>query len=169
MDFRRWLVVALCFCVFSGCKTCQSVYDYCGPMPDEGGDFLYRKNSVLGGDPTMKRMGDVPPEAPAEEEETGPQPTPADEEPRPDMEMEGDRPTMAPDESADERVYDELEEVADDESDRDLDGESESDLDDSDSDDGEVAGSEPSASGLDWHAPQKKSPPPIRQVQFREE
>jgi hypothetical protein len=35
----------------AGCRQCQSCYDYCGPLPEEPCDFLYRKNSILyGGD-----------------------------------------------------------------------------------------------------------------------
>ena len=183
MGFRRWLVVGVCFCVFSGCKACQSVYDYCGPMPDEGGDFLYRKNSVLGGDPAMKRMDDkAPDEQGGETDETGPEPTPAppaDEEQGPDMEMEGDRPTLAPDGAADTRGYDDLEGLADDDSDQDLGGEPErgldnGDLSNNDFDDEEVAraqrgASKAPASTVEWHAPLKKGRSPIRQVQFRDE
>jgi hypothetical protein len=152
-------------------------------MPDEGGDFLYRKNSVLGGDPAMKRMDDkAPDEQGGETDETGPEPTPAppaDEEQGPDMEMEGDRPTLAPDGAADTRGYDGLEGLADDESDQDLGGEPErgldnSDLSNSDFDDEEVAraqrgASKAPASTVEWHAPLKKGRSPIRQVQFRDE
>jgi hypothetical protein len=36
----------------AGCRQCQSCNDYCGPLPDEPCDFMYRKNSILsdGGD-----------------------------------------------------------------------------------------------------------------------
>lgn len=78
MHRRRWLIVGLCFCIFTGCVACQSNYDYCGPMPDEGGDFMYRKNSVLGGDPAMKRIDQEGEQASGEAtDETGPEPTPA--------------------------------------------------------------------------------------------
>ncbi len=173
MDFRRWLVVGICFCIFSGCKACQSVYDYCGPMPDQGGDFLYRKNSVLGGDPAMKRVDDKTPDEQAQQtEETGPEPTPApspDEEPRPGTEMEGDRPTLDSDEAADERVYDELEDMADDGSDRDGLGREPAEEPESDLDDDEVAGGHSEPSTVEWHAPMKKARSPIRQVNFRGE
>ncbi|HWB12853.1 MAG TPA: hypothetical protein VG826_26745 [Pirellulales bacterium] len=179
MGFRRWLVVGLCFCVFCGCKSAQSYYDYCGPMPDEGGDFLYRKNSVLGGDPSMKRADEeAPDEQATPDEETGPEPTPAPpvgEGPGPGVDMDEDLPTIAPetrlDGAADERGDDELEGVADDE----LDPESEDELTESQDDlDDEVAqggngGSKPSASALDWHARGKDRRSPIQQVRFRAE
>jgi hypothetical protein len=31
----------------AGCRQCQSCNDYCGPLPDEPCDFMYRKNSIL--------------------------------------------------------------------------------------------------------------------------
>jgi hypothetical protein len=33
----------------AGCRQCQSCNDYCGPLPDEPCDFMYRKNSILSG------------------------------------------------------------------------------------------------------------------------
>lgn len=33
----------------AGCRQCQNCYDYCGPLPDEPCDFMYRKNSILSG------------------------------------------------------------------------------------------------------------------------
>ena len=175
MDLRRWLLVGLCFCIFSGCKTGQSYYDYCGPMPDEGGDFMYRKNSVLGGDPAMKRIDE---EATGEQgepaDETGPEPTPApppDEEPVPGMDLDGDRPTTAPEtDGAAEEMGDEELELADEEPEPEL-GD---DLGESPNDSGdEVAGdertnSEPSSTTA-WHAPSKNGRSPMRQVRFRAE
>ena len=154
---RRWLIVALCFCVFTGCVSCQGNYDYCGPMPEQGGDFMYRKNSVLGGDPAMKRADEQPAGEPgAATDESGPEPTPApppDEEPRPGLEMDDLSPDsdadLTPD--ADQPGSDEGPQAAD-ESEAEQAG-----------DDGEQV------STLEWHAPSKSDPTAIKQVRFRSE
>lgn len=167
---RQWLIIALCFCAFTGCVSCQSNYDYCGPMPDEGGDFMYRKNSILGGDPSMPRADQSTGEQGEEggETESGPEPTPApapDETPTPGIDIEGDEDLdMAP-ADGDPQAYEELPEDADEEAAMDADeegiipasGESVTD---------EGAGSP--VSTLDWHAPAKKQKEsPIQQVRFR--
>jgi hypothetical protein len=163
MHRRRWLVVGLCFCVFSGCKACQSIYDYCGPMPDQGGDFMYRKNSVLGGDPAMKRIDDEPAAGKlGDEEESGPEPTPAppaDEEPRPGMEMDDESPELSFDTEIDEQADDELD------ADAWEDDEVGDELADSD-----IESTAPPPAALQWHAASsKRNDSSIRQVRFRDE
>jgi hypothetical protein len=87
---HRWrmLFVGLCTFVFTvGCRgACDSHNDYTGPLPYEPSDFLFRKNSILGGDPAMSAriaegLSDTPtnPEAETSGEEAGPEdvPTPA--------------------------------------------------------------------------------------------
>ena len=113
---RRWLIVALCFCAFTGCVTCQSNYDYCGPMPDEGGDFMYRKNSILGGDPS-RPLGDEESDQQSDqngEDENLPEPTPApapDETPAPGLDLDGgmsdEEAGMSPDEESQPQAYEE--------------------------------------------------------------
>lgn len=150
MHRRRWLIVGLCFCVFSGCVACQSNYDYCGPMPDQGGDFMYRKNSVLGGDPAMKRIDDEPKPAEGEAaDETGPEPTPApppDEAPTPGMEMDETTSGSEPNDDAEEESQPQASYEADED---------------------DVESDEDSVSTLQWHAPLKREPAPVQQVRFR--
>ena len=160
MHRRRWLIVGLCFCVFSGCVACQSSYDYCGPMPDQGGDFMYRKNSILGGDPSMPAVdGAAGGEQGDEAEESGPEPTPAplpDEEPMPGMDVDDESsetdPEMAPGES---RPQSYEEEASDEEP-----------LDDEEAVEEEVDAQ--SVSTLQWHAPTgKQKQSSIQQVRFK--
>lgn len=55
-----------------GCRNaCQSHLDYTGPLPAEPSDFLFRKNSILGGDPSKPPLKTGPIE-PAPEEEVPP-------------------------------------------------------------------------------------------------
>ncbi len=55
-----------------GCRnTCQSHLDYTGPTPAEPSDFLYRRNSILGGDPSKPPLTTGPIE-PAPEEDVPP-------------------------------------------------------------------------------------------------
>lgn len=154
MHSRRWWIVGVCFCAFTGCVACQSSYDYCGPMPEEGGDFLYRKNSILGGDPSKPPVGE---EGAAvsegqSDEDIGPEPTPApapDEEPTPGIEFDdsptGPEPEMAPEEGS-------------------------GDADEPQASEDAADGAEQSAATLEWHAPAGKGgTSPIRQVRFRGE
>lgn len=161
---RRWLIVALCFCAFSGCVSCQSNYDYCGPMPDEGGDFMYRKNSVLGGDPSMPLADESNQGQGVEDEEGegGPEPTPApapDEMPEPGFDLEGD-------DGSDMLPSDGEPQAGDEEA-----GESETDEELTDADspgaENEMLAETP-ISTLQWHAPSTKpATSPIKQVRFR--
>lgn len=161
MHRRRWLIVGLCFCVFSGCVSCQSHYDYCGPMPDEGGDFMYRKNSILGGDPSKPLATGTTPTT-QESDESGPEPTPApppDQEPMPGLDLDNSTDEGGPDMSPadDETRQQSYEEDAETESDEVFDEELTLD---------EPVDSKP-VSGLHWHAPTRKpAPSPIRQVRF---
>ena len=156
MYHRRWLIVAICFCIFTGCVACQSNYDYCGPMPEQGGDFMYRKNSVLGGDPSITPIDQQPEETDKGEEEEGPEPTPApppDEIPRPSLDLDDDSAVpdneMTPtDEEADANASPQASYDADEE---------------------EPEGESKTASTLQWHAPTKQQPSAVRQVQFRSE
>lgn len=160
--YRRWLIIALCFCAFSGCVSCQSNYDYCGPMPDNGGDFMYRKNSILGGDPSMPLADDEANEDQAGEEtsEDGPEPTPApnpDESTEPELDMDGDEgPRM--------RSTDVEPQAGADEAD-----DSEAELTDAEipvTEDENVA--KKPVSTLQWHAPMTKpAKSPIKQLRFR--
>jgi hypothetical protein len=160
MHRRRWLIVGLCFCVFSGCVSCQGNYDYCGPMPDQGGDFMYRKNSVLGGDPSKPLAAGTTPTT-KETDETGPEPTPApppDQEPVPGMDLDESTDDMAPED--DEARQQSYEEEADESSDEVFDE--------------ELTLNEPTdnkpVSRLQWHAPtHKPTQSPIRQVRFSSE
>ncbi|HVX11450.1 MAG TPA: hypothetical protein VHC22_09735 [Pirellulales bacterium] len=156
MHRRRWLIVGLCFCVFCGCVSCQSHYDYCGPMPDEGGDFMYRKNSILGGDPSMPQSDGATKPA-GETNETGPEPTPApppDEEPLPGMNDEGRSQSYESDLS-DEEMPDEEGSDVELTSDESAEG---------DSDENEKQ----PISTLQWHAPTgKPSSSSVKQVRFR--
>jgi hypothetical protein len=153
MHRRRWLIVGVCFCIFSGCVACQSNYDYCGPMPDEGGDFMYRKNSILGGDPSMPLADD---EAASDEqdgsaEESGPEPTPApppDDQPQPGMDMDDAGLELEP-------TADSVSESDDSISPQAAEDEMESD--------------EETVSTLQWHAPVKGGPSSVKQVRFRGE
>jgi hypothetical protein len=165
MHCRRWLVVGLCFCIFSGCKTCQSTYDYCGPLPAEGGDFMYRKNSVLGGDPAMKPIDEEPPAQADETEENGPEPTPApppDEAPRPGIDADDDSAEM----SFDDEMGDPADGLADEEQNVDL---LEEGADDEVAEDGTVE-SAPATASLQWHAPgSKRVNSPVKQIRFQGE
>ncbi|HET6883767.1 MAG TPA: hypothetical protein VFI31_26680 [Pirellulales bacterium] len=155
---RRWLIVALCFCAFTGCVSCQSNYDYCGPMPEEGGDFMYRKNSVLGGDPSRPLADE---ESDQESEQNGkdenlPEPTPApppDEMPVPGLDLDGgmtdDDAGMAPDEESQPQAYEE-------------------ELDEDAADTTDADDEQNPISTLQWHAPTaKQKTSPIKQVRFR--
>jgi hypothetical protein len=165
---RRWLIVALCFCAFTGCVSCQNNYDYCGPMPDQGGDFMYRKNSILGGDPslaTADQNSDEQAEQ-AGEDENAPEPTPApppDETPTPGLGFDGstidEGPDMSPEgESRPQGYEEELDEEDGVEEDA---AEEEPDVTDGDSDENPI-------STLQWHAPTtKQKQSPIKQVRFR--
>jgi hypothetical protein len=161
---RRWLIVALCFCAFSGCVSCQSNYDYCGPMPDEGGDFMYRKNSILGGDPSMPLADEANQDRAAQEAgaEDGAEPTPApppDEIPGPGLDFEGD-------DGSDMLPSDGEPQAGDDEA-----GESETDEELTDGDGADAESemlAETPVSTLQWHAPSAKpATSPIKQVRFR--
>lgn len=79
-----------------GCRSCQGHLDYCGPLPDEPCDFMYRRNSILGGDrrpEAMAAMAEAQAKEQAEtageaggemqEEENVPTPAPALEEGEP--------------------------------------------------------------------------------------
>lgn len=170
MHCRRWLVVGLCFCVFTGCKACQSIYDYCGPMPSQGGDFLYRKNSVLGGDPAMQRIDDKPADGEQGEEELGPEPTPApepDEAPRPsiDLDMDNESPDLSFDNESDDPTGELNDDIATDDSE--ADGLEE--LEGGDLAEDEAATDAAPAAGLQWHAPSKRGDSPVKQVRFRGE
>lgn len=161
MRHRQWLIIALCFCAFTGCVSCQSNYDYCGPMPDQGGDFMYRKNSILGGDPSMTQAdqatGDQNQEA--DETESGPEPTPApppDEMPAPGMDEDGDLESDMASPDGESQGYeedaDEMSDEIEDEAVKPVSAEVESNA----------------ASTLQWHAPTKKQQAsPVRQVRFR--
>ncbi len=51
-----WLILFTVAASAAGCTSCASPYDGCGPVygtPEGPGDFRYRKNSVLGGDPAL--------------------------------------------------------------------------------------------------------------------
>lgn len=161
---RRWLIVGLCFCAFSGCVSCQSNYDYCGPMPDEGGDFMYRKNSILGGDPSMPLADGTKQDqvAEGEEAEGGPEPTPApdpDDLPGLGIDSEGDEDSQmlpsedepqAGDEAADESESDE----------------EQTNYEEADAERETVA--EQPISTLQWHAPAAKpATSPLKQARFR--
>ena len=61
-----------------GCRSCQSNLDYCGPLPDEPCDFMYRRNSILGGDPHSTADLDAAPTEVNQED----LPTPAPEGPQ---------------------------------------------------------------------------------------
>jgi hypothetical protein len=158
---RQWLIIALCFCAFTGCVSCQSNYDYCGPMPDEGGDFMYRKNSILGGDPSMplanQSTGDK--DQQADETESGPEPTPApppDEMPAPGMDEESEEGSEMLPPDGESQGY---EENADEESDE---------IEDESVEPASAEIESNPASTLQWHAPSKKqNEPAIRQVRFR--
>lgn len=86
---HRWrmLFVGLCIFVFTvGCRgACQSHDDYTGPLPYEPSDFLFRKNSILGGDPAMsQRMAEGLSDTPTvPEEETAGEEAPTEEVPTP--------------------------------------------------------------------------------------
>lgn len=181
---RRWLIVGLCFCAFTGCVSCQSNYDYCGPMPENGGDFMYRKNSILGGDSSMP-LADESKEDQAgenEEGENGPEPTPApapDEMLEPGLDLEGD-------ESPDMLSPDGEPQAGDDDSDT---SETAEELTGGELTGGELTGGELTGgespdvespdveseaiikkpiSTLQWHAPaEKPAKSPIKQVRFR--
>lgn len=156
MHHRRWLIVALCFCIFTGCVACQSNYDYCGPMPEQGGDFMYRKNSVLGGDPSITPIDQRPEEADKEEAEQDPEPTPApppDEAPRPGLDME-DGST-----NPDARMT-----PTDDEADSDAGPHAANDADED-----EPEAETETVSTLQWHAPSQQQPSAVKQVRFRSE
>ncbi|HEX7450373.1 MAG TPA: hypothetical protein VF306_22625 [Pirellulales bacterium] len=70
---QRLLLLGLGILAFSlGCRnTCQSHLDYTGPLPAEPSDFLYRRNSILGGDPSKPPLTTGPIE-PAPEEDVPP-------------------------------------------------------------------------------------------------
>lgn len=86
---HRWrmLFVGLCIFVFTvGCRgACQSHDDYTGPLPYEPSDFLFRKNSILGGDPAMsQRMAEGLSDTPTvPEEETADEESPTEDVPTP--------------------------------------------------------------------------------------
>lgn len=147
MHHQRWLMVAVCFCIFTGCVACQSNYDYCGPMPEQGGDFMYRKNSVLGGDPTITPIDQQPENGDQDDEDQGPEPTPApapDEAPRPSLEMEDgdlDSETTPPDE-ANPQAANEVE------------------------DEPEAEAETETVSTLQWHTPSRRQPSEVKQVRF---
>ena len=166
MHCRRWLVVGLCFCVFTGCKACQSIYDYCGPMPSQGGDFLYRKNSVLGGDPAMPRIDDQPLSEDQAEEEEGPEPTPApppDEAPRPGLDMEDESPDLSFDLESDDPTEELTDDMASDEVESDA-------LEEDDYvAENESATDEAPTGALQWHAPSHRGASAVKQVRFRSE
>ena len=168
MHRRRWLVVGLCFCVFTGCKACQSIYDYCGPMPSQGGDFLYRKNSVLGGDPTMQRIDDKPAEGEQAEEEQGPEPTPApapDEAPRPSIDLDMDDESH--DLSLDSESDDPTDELSDDMATDELEADALEAADGEDLVEDEPGSDAAPTEALQWHAPSKRSDSSVKQVRFR--
>jgi hypothetical protein len=126
-------------------------------MPDEGGDFMYRKNSILGGDPS-KPQSDGATTPANETNDTGPEPTPApppDEESLSDMDDEG-RPQSYDSDLSDEEMLDDQGsdvELTSDES--------------TDAGEVEVDQKQP-ISTLQWHAPTgKPSSSPIKQVRFR--
>lgn len=148
MPRQGLLLVGLGILAFAlGCRnTCQSHLDYTGPMPAQPSDFLYRKNSILGGDPSKPPLTtgpiepapeeDVPPglvgEDLGEEAEQEPAPAPGME----DLDMEapgqGDelnRDSMSPDAESDNQP-----------------GESEPDG---------AADNQPQAQ-LEWHAPRPR-------------
>ena len=62
----------------AGCRTCQGNLDYCGPLPDEPCDFMYRRNSILGGDPQSTANLDAAPSEDDEENLPTPVPEPQD-------------------------------------------------------------------------------------------
>lgn len=173
--YRRWLIVALCFCAFSGCVSCQSNYDYCGPMPDTGGDFMYRKNSILGGDPSMPLADETNQDQAGEEAEGegGPEPTPApppDELPAPGLDLDDEEaPDMLPSDGEPQAGDDEAGES---EPDEELTGdevETDEELTDDESPavESEKVAEKP-VSTLQWHAPATKpATSPIKQVRFR--
>lgn len=147
---HRWrmLFVGLCIFVFTlGCRgACQSHNDYTGPLPYEPSDFLFRKNSILGGDPAMsQRMAEglsdtptVPAEETAGEEgSTEEVPTPA-----PGLDLEDDLDGDL-ERDLDREPMGEPGEEADDTTDAGLDGDIGETADDGDSD------GEPSSS-LGW-------------------
>ena len=70
------LLAALLFLPWGaiGCRTCQSDLDYCGPLPDEPCDFMYRRNSILGGDPQSTANLEAAPSE--DDEENLPTPVP---------------------------------------------------------------------------------------------
>lgn len=148
MHHRRWLLLGITVLTFAlGCRnTCQSHLDYTGPLPAQPSDFLYRKNSILGGDPSKPPLTtgpiepapeeDVPPglvgEDLGEEAETEPAPAPGMDDLEMEMPGEGDelnRDSMPPDAEGDDQP-----------------GDSESDS---------SADRQPQAQ-LEWHAPRPR-------------
>ena len=131
-----------------GCRSaCQSHLDYTGPTPAEPSDFLFRKNSILGGDPSKPPLTtspiepapeeDVPPGLVGEdlEEEATPEPGPAPGMDDLDMEVPGEG----------------------DEADRDSMPSPDAEGDDTpaEAEPGGAADSEPQAQ-LEWHAPRPR-------------
>lgn len=149
---HRWrmLFVGLCTFVFTvGCRgACQSHDDYTGPLPYEPSDFLFRKNSILGGDPAMsQRMAEGLSDTPTvPEEETAGDEAPPENVPTPapglglDDDLEGD---LNPD--LDREPPDEPGDETDDTTDTDLDG----DLGETADDIGDDVDGEPSSS-MGW-------------------
>jgi hypothetical protein len=90
------LLAALLFLPWGavGCRSCQSNLDYCGPLPDEPCDFMYRRNSILGGDPRSTADLDANPGEVNQED----LPTPAPEGPQGELPNEATPMPMPPEE-----------------------------------------------------------------------
>lgn len=149
MHGQRFMLVGLSIVALAlGCRNaCQSRLDYTGPLPAEPSDFLYRKNSILGGDPNKPPLttGPIEPapdeEVPAElrgedlDEEAGAEPGPTPGMDELDLEAPAEGEGAMPDSTPP--------------------GEEETDQESTDGD-SEPAGDRLPQTQLEWHAPRAR-------------